>query len=95
MSGSGFLEEDKHPVLNRSKPTAWLNDVQIDIEAVFWKNLKQGIWRSECKLSVFFAYPLTFEVLLNNIEIEYSSKTNVGWACLPQLRADAPLITLT
>ena len=70
----GLLEEDKRPVLNRGKPTAWLNDLQVaNLQAIHWKSLKQCIWKkSEGKLSVFFAYPLTLELLLENIETQAS-----------------------
>jgi hypothetical protein len=52
----GLLDEDK----NRSKPTAWLNDLQVaNLQAIHWKSLKKGVWKkSEGKLSVFFYLPL-------------------------------------
>ena len=69
----GLIDEDKRPILNRSKPTAWLNYVHANLQAIHWNGLKRGVWeKSEGKLSVFFAYPLTLELLLENIETQAS-----------------------
>ena len=66
----GVRNEGQRPILNRNKPTAWLNDMQIgNIQGILWESLKQDIWRNnEGKLSVNFIYPLTLEILLDNVK---------------------------
>ena len=65
----GLRDEGQRPILNRDKPIAWLNDIQIaNIQDILWKSLKQGIWsHNEGKLSVYWIYPLTLEILLENV----------------------------
>ena len=54
---SGLLDEDKRPILNRSKPTAWLNDLQIaNLQIIHWKKFAARRLEKESRQVECFLY---------------------------------------
>ena len=60
----GLLDEDKRPILNSSKPTAWLNDLQAaNLQAIHWKSWSKAFGRrvkENWVFSLLTPWPSTF-----------------------------------